>query len=175
VSPPRLVPALLGGTFTGVLTALPIVGAANCCCLWLVSGGMLAAWLTQQNHPAPITIADGAIAGWLSSIVGAVVYAIVGSMVMAALGPMVADVTDRLLRTSRDLPPEVADLVRELWSGPAGVVAGATFWLLLGMIFSTLGGVLGAALFRRAASPPPSSPAPPPPPVMTPPPPLDGI
>ena len=35
--------AALGGLFIGVLSALPIVGAANCCCcLWVVSGGALA-------------------------------------------------------------------------------------------------------------------------------------
>jgi len=42
----KLQPALLGGTFLGILSALPIVSAANlCCCLWVVAGGVLAAYL----------------------------------------------------------------------------------------------------------------------------------
>ena len=38
----RYQPALLGGLFIGVLSSLPVVGAANyCCCLWVVVGGVL--------------------------------------------------------------------------------------------------------------------------------------
>ena len=50
----KLQPALLGGVFIGVLSALPIVSAGNlCCCLWVLSGGALAAYLLQQNQPVP--------------------------------------------------------------------------------------------------------------------------
>jgi hypothetical protein len=39
----RLQPAFFGGLLIGVLSALPIVSAGNCCCcLWIVAGGMLA-------------------------------------------------------------------------------------------------------------------------------------
>jgi len=56
-----------------VLSALPIVGAANaCCCLWVVSGGLLAAYLLQQDRQQPITAGDGAIVGLLAGISGAI-------------------------------------------------------------------------------------------------------
>ena len=36
----RLQPALLGGIFIGVMSALPIINAGNCCCcLWVLAGG----------------------------------------------------------------------------------------------------------------------------------------
>ena len=39
----------------GVLSALPLVAAGNlCCCLWVVSGGAIAAYLLQQNQSAPL-------------------------------------------------------------------------------------------------------------------------
>ena len=40
---------LLGGLFIGVLSALPIINLANCCCLWIVGGGAIAAYLGQQE------------------------------------------------------------------------------------------------------------------------------
>ena len=42
---------LLGGLFIGVLSALPFVNAANCCCLWIIGGGAIAAFLAQQDDP----------------------------------------------------------------------------------------------------------------------------
>ena len=57
-------PALLGGLFIGVLSALPVVNLGNCCCcLWVVAGGALAVYLLQQNDPAPVSTADAATVG----------------------------------------------------------------------------------------------------------------
>ena len=70
----------------GVLSALPVINLANCCCAWILFGGALAAYLMQQNHPEPIQIGDGAIVGLLAGLVGAFVWLIVSipiSMVMA--------------------------------------------------------------------------------------------
>ena len=54
----------------GVLSALPIISAGNaCCCLWVVTGGFVAAYLFQQNRAAPITPADGALVGLLAGLV----------------------------------------------------------------------------------------------------------
>ena len=48
----RLQPAFYGGLLIGVLSALPIVSAGNCCCcLWVVAGGMLAVYLRQRGSP----------------------------------------------------------------------------------------------------------------------------
>ena len=56
--------AALGGLFIGVLSALPIVGAANCCCcLWIVSGGALSAYLEVQQKNRSLTTGEGAAVG----------------------------------------------------------------------------------------------------------------
>jgi len=68
-------PALLGGLFIGVLSSLPVVGA--CCCLWAVCGGMLVAYLQQQNLPDPIETADAVLGGVLAGLVGAIIASIV--------------------------------------------------------------------------------------------------
>ena len=59
MAPAKLQPALLGGVTIGVLSALPVINLANCCCAWVLFGGALAAYLMQQNHPEPIMIGDG--------------------------------------------------------------------------------------------------------------------
>ncbi len=61
----RLQPALVGGLFIGVLSALPIVNTANCCCcLWVISGGVLAAYLRQQSSPVRDHVGRGRLHGF---------------------------------------------------------------------------------------------------------------
>ena len=55
-----------------MLSALPVINLANCCCAWVLFGGALASYLMQQDHPVPITAGDGAIVGLLAGVVGAV-------------------------------------------------------------------------------------------------------
>jgi hypothetical protein len=50
-------------------------------------------------------------------------------------------------------------------SGVLGVLFGFILMLVVGMVFTTLGGLLGALIFR--SSPPVALPAPPPPPPST--------
>ena len=60
-APAKFQPALLGGVTIGVLSALPVINLANCCCAWILFGGALAAYLMQQNHPYPVETGDGAL------------------------------------------------------------------------------------------------------------------
>ncbi len=97
-SPPKLVPGLLGGLFIGVLSALPHVNLANCCCLWVITGGFLAAWLQQQNHDLPITVLDGAIVGLLAGFVGGFVHYGVVLPISLFLGDAMSGLPDSLMR-----------------------------------------------------------------------------
>ena len=54
-------PVLLGGLFTGVLSALPIVAIGSCCCLWVVGGGLVTAYLIQRGSLKPIQFSEGAL------------------------------------------------------------------------------------------------------------------
>ena len=57
--PARLQPALVGGLFTGILSALPFVSTVNaCCCLWVIAGGVLTSYLMQERSALPITAAS---------------------------------------------------------------------------------------------------------------------
>lgn len=148
---PRAQAILIGGAFTGVLSALPIVSIANCCCLWLVGGGAVTAYLIQQGQPDPIGLAAGSVGGFLAGVFGAIVYTIVSLPVKQILLtlPMQQEITE-MLRGSTDVPPEVVEMVDQLGgAGPVAMLFGFVVMLLLGMVFSTLGGLLGAVVFRR--------------------------
>jgi hypothetical protein len=85
--------------------------------------------------------------------------------------------SQRILESARDVPPEFEEAIRRLGSGAAGLAIGFVLNLFLGMIFSTLGGLLGAVFFRKPTppavppgqwTPPAGSPwVPPPPPSDT--------
>ena len=161
MGPAKLHPALLGGTFIGVLSALPIVAIGNfCCCLWIVGGGVIAAFLMQQNHPQAISIADGAVGGFLAGIVGAVIYVIVAVPVQVLLAPLQEEMTRRLLDSARNVPPEVRDMLSDVNVDAGGILLQFVFILGLGITFGTAGGALGAVMFSRAPqplSPPPAA------------------
>ncbi|MGE0461529.1 MAG: hypothetical protein AB7Q16_09190 [Vicinamibacterales bacterium] len=179
-----LQPALLGGVAMGVLSALPVINLANCCCAWILFGGGLAAYLMQQQRPDPITVGDGALVGLMAGAIGAVVWTIVAIPLNAVLLPFQAGMLERAL--SSDMPPEAREFLEALKSGPAmGVAAVVGFFITLCVcsVFGMVGGLFGALFFRKSEPPPPPVPPPapaftpptfaPPPPPLSPPPPPD--
>jgi hypothetical protein len=159
--------ALLGGVAIGVLSALPVINFANCCCAWILFGGGLAAYLMQQNRPAPITLGDGAIVGLLAGVIGAFVWLIVSVPIGFAMAPFQSQMAGDVLRNSQDLPPEFRRLLDQFSGAPAigiGLVFGFFVMLVVSTLFGMLGGLFGALMFRK--SPPPVVPPPIPPTVF---------
>ena len=166
----KLQPAVLGGVLIGVLSALPIVSAGNlCCCLWVLLGGAVAAYLLQQNQSTPLSVGDGAIVGMLAGLVGAVVGTVLTIPVLLMFGPLQAEYMARIL-DNPEIPPEAKQALGNFM--PSGGVS--VMWLMFTLFFSlvvdaifgTLGGMLGALFFKK--NPPPVPP--PMPPVGFPPP-----
>ena len=158
-----LVPALLGGLFVGVLSALPVVNIANCCCLWIFTGGALAAHVLQQNEDQPIGAARGAVVGLMAGAVGAFVWL----LLTLVLDPLLAPLQERMISAARgagDMPSEVRewfDLMGERAPGPIRYAVGFFFQLFLGLVFSTIGGLVGSAVSRPPAAPVVPPPLPP--------------
>lgn len=150
----------------GVLSALPIISAFNlCCCLWVVTGGLVAAYLLQQNQPRPITAGDGALVGLFAGVVGAVVAFIVSIPISILIAPMERAMVERALTMTGTMPPELRQMLEGLSAPRTDIgilgqvvfrVIGFFFLLFIGSIFSTLGGLLGAAIFAKRV--PPSTP-----------------
>jgi hypothetical protein len=172
----KLQPALLAGLVLGVLSSLPIVSAGNCCCgLWFVTAGVLAAWLMQQNQPLPITLGDGALAGLLAGVVGTIVWAILYVPLQAVTGVWQRQFAERVLESAGDLPSNFREILESSQGSGRlvfGLVFGFLFMLVVGVAFTTLGGLIGALLFKKEGPPPAGPLGPPPvlpPPTMPPP------
>ena len=179
----QLQPILFGGLFIGVLSGLPIINFANCCCIWIVGGGMLTAWLQQRERAEPLSLGEGALGGFLAGIAGAFVYVAVSIPIDIVTMPLQRGMMEWIAESGADLPPGFQDMIE---IGPEDFILGAVigFFVMLfaGMIFSALGGLFGVLLFRPSPAPPappsmpppPASSAPPSAPPSMPPPPASG-
>ena len=164
MTPAKLQPALLGGVTIGVLSALPVINLANCCCAWILFGGALSAYLMQQNHPEPIQSGDGAIAGLLAGIIGAFVWVIVSVPISVALAPFQSEMTSRMMRDAADMAPELRGIIENMSGAPAigvGLVVGFFVMLVVSSLFGMLGGLFGALMFRKNQPPVVPPPIPP--------------
>ena len=147
--------AALGGVFIGVLSALPIIGAANCCCcLWIVSGGALAAYLQVQQENRTLTGGEGAAVGALAGVIGAFVWLPIVVAVAIVLGPFQQAIIEQIVRNAQDMPPEVREALEDY--GGRGVGGYFLFFfvqLVGGSLFAAIGGILGAMYFKKEVPP----------------------
>ena len=161
MTPSKIQPALIGGVAIGVLSALPVINLANCCCAWILFGGALAAYLMQQSHPEPIMIGDGAIVGLMAGMVGAFVWLVASVPINLAMAPFQAQMAQETLRNAGEIAPELREMIERFSNGPViglGMLIGFFLMLVISTIFGMLGGLFGALLFRK--SPPPVIPPP---------------
>jgi hypothetical protein len=170
-----LLAVFFGGLFIGVLSSLPGVNLANlCCCLWMICGGVVAAYVLQNGSPVSITIGDGALVGFGAGVAGAGLW-----LVLAVPMFMLGGSIEAHLFRGGAAGAEVPGAFRALAGGTNLSAAGLfpfflvvfLFMLVGGGVAATLGGMAGAAFFRpgRARQAPPAPPSPPRPPVLPPP------
>lgn len=148
--------AALGGIFIGVLSGLPFVSAGNCCCcMWMVSGGALAAYLEIQQKNRSLTAGEGAAIGALSGVIGAFVWIPIAVALAVLLGPLQRALFEEFARNARDMPPEAREFLENFGGGgtAVGAVFGFIFQLFAGTIFAAIGGVLSAAYFKKEVPP----------------------
>src|SRR5262245_34551766 len=152
-------PALIGGLVMGVLSALPLISAGNiCCCLWVICGGAVAAYVYQQNLSEPITPGDGALVGLLAGLIGAVVQFAISIPIGLLVAPMERAFMQRALEMAGTMPPEMRDMIEkygnpDMQLGPGFMIlrrlAALVVWVFVGGIFSTIGGLVGAMIFQK--------------------------
>ena len=147
----RYQPALLGGLFIGILSALPVIGAFNaCCCLWVVSGGLLTTYLMQQNDPLPLETSTAAMSGLIAGAVGGVVSVVGGALVMMVSGGGAAqrEAMDQVFSQMGDVPPEMVEMIERFSTGPAALFVTAAVTIPIYAVLGLLGALLGLAFFR---------------------------
>ncbi|MCJ7581213.1 MAG: DUF5518 domain-containing protein [Candidatus Aminicenantes bacterium] len=155
--PRMLMPALIGGILSGVLTAIPFVSCL--CCIWVIAGGFLAAYLLSKDSPDSLTTGDGVIVGVFAGLIGAVVDTIVSIPFEALMrnSEFMRAILDRVSEYAQDLPAGMEGILE---SGPfSGAVS--IPWILLGLVismiifsvFSALGGIIGVSFFKNKSDP----------------------
>jgi hypothetical protein len=154
MSAPKTQPVILGGLVMGLLSALPIVSAGNlCCCLWVLAGGVVAAYVLQQNDPQPVSPGDGALVGFLAGILGAFVYLILSIPITLLVTPIERAILQRLADTASTMPPQFKRYMESsLAVTGLRIALGFIVMLFGGALFSTLGGVIGVAVFGKKAA-----------------------
>lgn len=167
----KTTPAILGGIFIGITSALPVINALNCfCCALIIGGGIIAARSLVRNSPLPISNSDGAIVGLMAGGIGAAIKTVLEipiQMLMFRFGADSLSQARDIIDSIEGMPPGVKDMVNNMMTGTLSVAAiliGFLFSLVLCGIFGTIGGMLGVKIFeKRPPGLPPSSGMPPPP------------
>ncbi len=148
-TPNKLKPALIEGIAEGVASSVPLLNLVNIpCCLLVVGGGVLAAYLYMKDAPpsAQAPLGDGLKLGLLAGLIGAVVFALI-SIPMALLTPDLAMWPLGLSPLENvDLPPEVASMLSN--PVPLAIFFGLIS-LIIDPIFCGLGGLIGVAIFNK--------------------------
>lgn len=152
----KLKSALIGGCVFGTASSLPYLEMINAlCCALVIGAGVLASYLYFKDmEPTTGHLGQGAAVGWLAGIFGAVASTIVTVIVTAAglKAEQAARWTQMLEEQGVELPEGLGDMFNMGTEVSAGMI-GMTlvFGLILYSIFSTIGGLVGAAMFAKKA------------------------
>ncbi|HEU0184791.1 MAG TPA: hypothetical protein VFS27_05715 [Blastocatellia bacterium] len=163
-------PALIGGLLAGVLSVIPGINLLNaCCCAWLLIGGAVAAKTLINRTPRPVKAGEGAQVGAIAGLIASGIYLIIGlPIIISGVGDRLSrNLLERFAEISNN--PELQELARKVVEQAANqttgqrlvsALPGMVIGLVLFLVFSTLGGLLGVALFekRRDQPPPPQYP-----------------
>jgi len=151
-----LKPAITGGLGMGVLSALPFISALNIlCCLWAQAGGGLAVWFLNKQRPGGIRYSDGALAGVLSGLIGAVVATAIAIPIQMLL--LTEESVAQMQEALKQLPfsPAVVDAMSQFLQ-PGFSLSRTLISLLMNMVtlglFAMIGGILTTAILSRKKS-----------------------
>lgn len=156
--PSKIQPALLAGLVIGVLWSVPFLNLINlCCCLGVMVGGALAAWLLIKRSPVlPVSSGDGAVVGLLAGLVGAAVYLVLGipiGLVFNQTGvSMVRSIFALLNNPEINRAMEEAIRNAENQGLAERLVGALVIWFITSIIsvgFSTIGGLIGVSMFEK--------------------------
>ncbi|HEY0006661.1 MAG TPA: hypothetical protein VGB17_17900 [Pyrinomonadaceae bacterium] len=163
----KLQPALIGGVLLGLLSAIPFINIANCCCLWVLLGGALATYLYIKRSPVAVSVGEGAQLGAMAGLIGAFINLIVGlPLNLLVRNPMLGLITGMLER----LNPDQAEIFRRQmemqYSMPLSqqlllALPGALFGFLMVVVFATIGGLIAVPIFEKRKGGPDAPPPPP--------------
>ena len=156
--PGMFVPALIGGAAAGVLSGVPLLSCF--CCLWIIGGAMLSAYLLSKDSPVALKAGDGAIVGIFAGIVAAVTNAHISIPLYALNREFFYKIMEMLAEYTDEMPAGWENLMER------GTGAGISAFFLVNLLFSALvfaalgalGGLIGMSLFGKKPTSPDQKP-----------------
>ena len=141
----------------GVVTSLvPILKFANCCaCLLPIAAGLFAAKQAIDKSGSPVQIGDGAILGAVAGALGGIIYLIIGMPISYVINAAALYAQAEQLRNAGIGLP---------LAGAAFFVIFGIFGVIIDAVLSTVGGLIGTAVFEKRKGGGAGTPPPPPPP-----------
>jgi hypothetical protein len=135
--------ALIAGGIVGLLSVTPLVGCLVC--LWLILGGLISVPIYQafDRSTTRLQPSQGILLGVISGLVAAVIASIIGAFINAATYTQMINYLQSQ-EYFRDFFGQVP-----LISSGGFTFLGLICNLIVYPIFGLLGGLLGAALFKK--------------------------
>ncbi len=155
--PDLLKPALISGVIFGLASAIPVINFFNCmCCALIFACGIFSSFLVMRQHYGTISYGTGALAGLLAGIFGAFTATIVDTLIQITMGRRMKELFLTVLEDIQSkMPPEMVTqfefFEKQMQKDFTlfDMIIGFFIWLIIFMAFSTLGGILGVALFGK--------------------------
>jgi hypothetical protein len=154
-----------------LLSGIPYLKLGNViCCIWIISGGALAAYLYIRKSTIPVNIGEGALIGAIAGVIGTIVELVVGVPLTILTGYPELNFMVGLMER---VDPQKAEMYRQraedLMSRPfaeqffhAVFSWGTLLSLLITVVFALIGGLIAIPLFEKrkadAGTPPPPPP-----------------
>lgn len=160
-----LVPVSQAAAIAGILSLLPRISVL--CCLWLPLGGMLAVWFYKRTTPPPrVTAGIGFRLGAVTGVLAYGLYIVISAAeLLIARFALHQNIGAELRNTfikaleqgaAKNPTPEAQQMLKS-FSSPEGMAIAITLGLVLMflafIIFSSLGGAAGSAMFGEKDSP----------------------
>jgi hypothetical protein len=157
-----LKPAILCGCVLGFLSGLPLFDLFNCCtcCSMGIGAGFFAAYLyskTCSRAGLPFDAGRAAGVGALTGFFWGVSNAVVSTLVSAAFGEVAADWIMPILESNPSVPPEILEQIEQAMEQgvtAVSIIIDAVITLALGIVFATIGGLIGGAVFKSEPAAP---------------------
>ena len=150
--PSKLIPALIGGLVIGTLS---IIGYCLCC-MWILAGGIVAAYLYKRKLPPEdyLNPGAGALVGFFSGIFGALFFTLMVYLFIAIADLQPGGETwENIIETQGHLSSLWNAFFEYIYEksilSPVFLILSLFSNLIIFSIFGSVGGIMGAALFGK--------------------------
>lgn len=143
----RLKPAVIGGLIVAVLSLVPYVSIGFI--LWALLGGAIAAKLLVNKSPTRLTAKDGARIGIFAGLIGGGIYLLVAAPMTAF---QLSNILDSLINAPQSTPQTRALFQSVQQSTMLKILVASVTVFVVSLIMAgltTLGGILGVAIFEK--------------------------